>query len=199
MSRGSPADSRYSSSSPEPAPRARPSRSFASRCNEDLALRQVGPVHLACRVRPGAQLEHHRHQPQPGHRVPHRPALGRQLLQCRAHEHPHPLIGRVDDPGLAHTGPLISCRIRPSPRPWSRSPALSPAARHECLGYGINARFGARPSASARVDSCHSMVDSVLIAGPRRTLAAVADLPGGQPCGATGPAAPSRTARAAAS
>jgi hypothetical protein len=53
-------------------------------------------------VRPGAQLEHHRHQPQPGDRIPHRPPLGSELLQRRAHEHPHPLIWRPDHAGLSH-------------------------------------------------------------------------------------------------
>ena len=70
--------------------------------DEDLALRQVGPVDLARRVRPRAQLEHHRHQPQPGHRVPHRPPLGGQLAQRGTHEHPQPLVGRPDHPATRH-------------------------------------------------------------------------------------------------
>jgi hypothetical protein len=70
--------------------------------HEHLALRQVGPVHRPRRMRPGAQLEHHRHQPQRGHRVPHRLTLGSQLTQRRTHEHPNPLIGRADHIWLGH-------------------------------------------------------------------------------------------------
>ena len=47
-------------------------------------------------VRLVAQLEHHRHQPQPGHRGPHGLALSGQILQRGTHEDPHPLIGRTD-------------------------------------------------------------------------------------------------------
>ena len=70
--------------------------------HEHLALRQVGPVHRSRRMRPGPQLEHHRHQPQGGHRVPHCLPLGGQLAQRRTHEHPHPLIRRADHIRLGH-------------------------------------------------------------------------------------------------
>jgi hypothetical protein len=86
--------------------------------DEDLALCQISAVDLAWRVWPGAELEHHRHQPQPGHRGPHRPPLGGQLFQRRAHEHPKPLIRRVDDARLAH-------KIHPPPQ------GCQPAAAQE--------------------------------------------------------------------
>lgn len=64
--------------------------------DEDLALGQVGAVELAGRMRPGAGLEHHGNEPQAGHGVLHRLALGGQFLQRRAGEDPDPLIGRAD-------------------------------------------------------------------------------------------------------
>ena len=70
--------------------------------HEHLALRQVGAVYLARRVRPGAQLEHHRHQPQTGHRVPHCLPLSGQFLQRGTHKDPQPLVGRADQIRLGH-------------------------------------------------------------------------------------------------
>src|SRR5262249_4691455 len=64
--------------------------------HKHLALLQVGAVHAARRVRPGAGLIPHRNQVQPPDRPPRRRPLLRQLPQSRGDEHPHPLIGRQD-------------------------------------------------------------------------------------------------------
>ena len=52
-------------------PRRDPAVALPVHADEDLALRQVRTVNLPRRMRPGTQLEHHRHQPQTDHRVPH--------------------------------------------------------------------------------------------------------------------------------
>ncbi len=54
-----------------------------SRAPSAAQLRQAIERAPATTARP-AQLEHHRHQPQPGHRVPHGLALGSQIPACRS-------------------------------------------------------------------------------------------------------------------
>ena len=83
-------------------PRRDPAIALPVHAHEHLALRQVRAVYLARRVRPGAQLEHHRHQPQTGHRVPHCLPLSGQFLQRGTHKDPQPLVRRADHIRLGH-------------------------------------------------------------------------------------------------
>ena len=64
-----------------------PAVAVAVDADEDVALREVGAVELARRMRPGAELEHHRGQPHPLDRRAHGPPLVGELAQGRAHEH----------------------------------------------------------------------------------------------------------------
>ena len=80
-------------------PRCRPAVALPVDPDEDLALGQVSAVDLARRVRPGAQLEHHRDQPQADHGVSHGLPLGGELPRRRAGEDPDPLIGSTDHGG----------------------------------------------------------------------------------------------------
>ena len=58
--------------------------------SDSIALfREIAP-------RPGAELEHHRGEPHPLDRRPHRTPLVGELAQSRTHEHPDVLIGRAD-------------------------------------------------------------------------------------------------------
>ena len=83
-------------------PRRDPAVALPVHAHEHLALRQVGAVYLPRRMRPGAQLEHHRHQPQTGHCVPHCLPLSGQFLQRGTHKDPQPLVGRADPIRLGH-------------------------------------------------------------------------------------------------
>ena len=83
-------------------PRRDPAVALPVHAHEHLALRQVGAVYLPRRMRPGAQLEHHRHQPQTGHRVPHCLPLSGQFLQRGTHKDPQPLVRRADHIRLGH-------------------------------------------------------------------------------------------------
>ena len=98
--------------------------------DEHVALRQVGPVQLLRRVRPGPQLEHHRRQPQRRDGTRDRPPLVGQLAQRGTHEHPQALVRRPDGHvtlrGRAHL-PLDDPRAQPTelgrpPRSESPSP-----------------------------------------------------------------------------
>ena len=77
--------------------------------DEDVALLEVGAVQLARRMRPRAELEHHRRHRQPLDRRPRRSPLRRQLLQRRADEDPQALVGRPDDTG----DPVHAASLRP--------------------------------------------------------------------------------------
>ena len=87
----------YSSSSPETSFFGRdPAVAVGVDADEDVALREVGAIQLARRVRPGAELEHHRGEPHPLDGGAHgRPLVG-ELAQGRTHEDPQPLVGRAD-------------------------------------------------------------------------------------------------------
>ena len=103
--------------------------------DEDLALRQVGPVHLAggCDRAPSSNIAGVSRSRVTASRTACRSAAS--SCQRRAHEHPQPPIGRVDDPGLAHTAPPIACLISLLLcLSWSCVPAIH-----------INAKFGAHP------------------------------------------------------
>ena len=64
--------------------------------DEHVALREVGAVQLAGRMRAGAELEHDRGQAHAfDGRADGRPFLC-EFAQGRTHEHPDPLVGRAD-------------------------------------------------------------------------------------------------------
>ena len=78
--------------------------------DEDIGLRQIGPVHGLRRVRPGPGLEHHRSEPQLLDRRPGRAALGRQFREGRGHEHPNSVV-RCPDPGVVFHQPQRYRRV----------------------------------------------------------------------------------------
>ena len=65
--------------------------------DEHIALGQVLLVHLPRRVRPGAQFEHHRGEPQRRDRARDSSPLLGQLAQRGTHEHPHTAVRSPDD------------------------------------------------------------------------------------------------------
>jgi hypothetical protein len=67
--------------------------------DEDVALRQVGPVEVARRVGASAELEHHRREPDGAHRLGHGRALRGELLEGGADENTQPLVRRADRDG----------------------------------------------------------------------------------------------------
>ncbi len=77
--------------------RADPPVPLPVQADEHVTLRQVRPVELLRRVRPGPELEHHRRQPQRRDRPRHRLPLLRHLAERGAHEHPQTLVRRPDD------------------------------------------------------------------------------------------------------
>ena len=95
-------------------PRGDPAVPLPVDTHEHLALRQVGPVHAARRVRAGTRLIPHRHQAQPLDGPPGGRPLTGQLFQGRGDKDPDPLVRREDNtgPGLrrlvAHRGPRTS-------------------------------------------------------------------------------------------
>ena len=64
--------------------------------NEDIALRQVGPVQFTRWVGACAQLEKHGRQAQLRDGLSCRYSLGGQLVERRADKHPHALVRRAD-------------------------------------------------------------------------------------------------------
>ena len=64
--------------------------------DEDIALRQVGPVQLARWIRACAQLEKHGRQAQLRDGLSCRSPLRGQLVERRADKHPHALVRRAD-------------------------------------------------------------------------------------------------------
>ena len=95
-------------------PRGDPAVPLPVDTHEHLALRQVGPVHAARRVRAGTRLIPHRHQAQPLDGPPGGHPLTCQLFQGRGDKDPDPLVRREDNigPGLwrlvADRGPRTS-------------------------------------------------------------------------------------------
>ena len=121
--------------------------------DEHITLRQVRPVQLGRRVRPGAELEHHRGQPQRRDGARDSPPLLSQLTQRGTHEHPQPPVRRPDDAliprTLAHRSPLSSPTahfLQPAD-PASKAPAGPPirhparaAAGHQALNTKLPGR-----------------------------------------------------------
>ena len=116
--------------------------------DEHIALRQVRPVQLGRRVRPGAELEHHRGQPQRRNGTRNSPPLLSQLTQRGTHEHPQPPVRGPDDHliprPLAHRSPLSwpttqVCNQPPRPARPRQVPIRQPApaaAGHQALNVG---------------------------------------------------------------
>ena len=130
-------------------PRPNPAVPLPIDADENLTLLQVGPIHAARRMRPGAGLIPHRNQMQPPDRPQRRRPLLSQLLQRRGNKHPDPLIRRKD-----HRRPILSrflarrnghTRLPPFRR--ITMPHLSPPdlARQE----GVSRQTRARPSRQA--------------------------------------------------
>ena len=106
--------------------------------DENIALRQVRPVQLGRRIRPGAKLEHDRGQPQRRNGTRNRLSLLSQLTQRGTHEHPQPPVGGPDDHlipwPLAHRSPLSwpttqACNQPPRLARPRGSPTRQPARR----------------------------------------------------------------------
>ena len=93
--------------------------------DEDVALLEVGAVQLARRMRPRAELEHHRREGEPLDRGPRGAPLGRQLLQRRADEHAQALVGRPDATGD---------RVHASQSHGSRASRVQMQPAANCLG-----------------------------------------------------------------
>jgi hypothetical protein len=80
-------------------PRGHPAVPLPVDTHEHLALRQVGPVHAARRVRTSTRLIPHRHQAQPLDGPPGGHPLTCQLFHSRGDKDPDPLVRREDNIG----------------------------------------------------------------------------------------------------
>ena len=80
-----------------------PAVALGVQADEHLALLEVRPVEILGRMRPGAELEHHRRQSQLLDRRSRGTTFVGELVQGGAHEHPQPLVGRADRIAPVHS------------------------------------------------------------------------------------------------
>ena len=73
-----------------------PPVAFGIDADEHVALREIGAVQLARRVRPRAELEHHGREAHAFDGSAHGRPLVCEFAQGRTHENPDPLVGRAD-------------------------------------------------------------------------------------------------------
>ena len=76
--------------------RSHPSVSLAVEPHEDVALREVGAVQVARRMRARAELEHHGSEVELLDGRTHRASLDREFAERRTHEHAQALVGSTD-------------------------------------------------------------------------------------------------------
>ena len=88
-----------------------PAVAVAVDADEDVALREVGAVELAGRVRAGAELEHDRREAHALDRGARGASFVGELAQGRADEDPDPLVGRADHGPVSPSHVHIMARI----------------------------------------------------------------------------------------
>ena len=130
-------------------PGSDPTVSLPVHPHEHVALPQISQIQTARRMRPRAQLEHHRRQLQPLHGTPGRPPLLGQLLHRRGHEHPQPLVWSEDHG--AHRNPQSPAPRLPQWQPvedpvLDLQPPLVPPQRGQLLALGPTGRSPPRTS-----------------------------------------------------
>jgi hypothetical protein len=76
-----------------------PSVALPIDADENVALREIGAIEVARRMRTSAHLKHHRRDPDALDRLLCRHTLFREFVQSRAHEDTEPLIGCSDRRG----------------------------------------------------------------------------------------------------
>ena len=118
--------------------------------DEDVALREVGAVQLAGRMRARAELEHHRRQLHPLDGIADGAPFVGELAQRRAHEDPEPLVGRADRGLTAPSHEHIMARMRPYAPEAMFSGASLRGQAHRGAGEGVVGRLAERHRATAR-------------------------------------------------